>query len=45
VTGVRKWHKLPAAAQTYLERIASLAGIPLRLVSVGPEREQVVEKS
>jgi len=41
---VRKWKDLPAAAQAYLERIASLAGVPIRLVSVGPEREQVVEK-
>ena len=41
---VRKWKDLPAAAQAYLERIASLAGVPVRLVSVGPEREQVVEK-
>ena len=45
VSGVRKWQELPPAAQVYLDRIASLAGVPLRLVSVGPEREQVVEKS
>jgi adenylosuccinate synthase len=44
VSGLRKWDELPSAAQTYLERIASLAGVPIRLVSVGPEREQVVEK-
>jgi adenylosuccinate synthase len=41
---IRKWSDLPAAARVYLERIESLAGIPIRLVSVGPEREQVVEK-
>ena len=40
---VRDWKGLPAAAQAYLEQIASLAGVPIRLVSVGPEREQVVE--
>jgi adenylosuccinate synthase len=44
VGGVREWKGLPAAAQAYLEQIASLAGVPIRLVSVGPEREQVVEK-
>jgi adenylosuccinate synthase len=44
VTGVRKWDDLPSAAQIYLDRIAGLAGVPIRLVSVGPEREQVVEK-
>ncbi len=44
VAAVRKWNELPSAAQIYLDRIASLAGVPIRLVSVGPEREQVVEK-
>ena len=41
---VRRWSELPPAAQAYLDRIASLAGVPIRLVSVGPERAQVVEK-
>ena len=44
VAAVRKWKELPPAAQAYLDRIALLAGVPIRLVSVGPEREQVVEK-
>ena len=44
VSGIRKWNDLPAAAQTYLDRIADLAGAPVRLVSVGPERTQVIEK-
>lgn len=39
---IRKWSDLPAAARGYLDAISSLAGIPVRLVSVGPEREQVV---
>lgn len=42
--GVRRWEALPAAARAYLERIAALTGADLRLVSVGPERGQVVEK-
>jgi len=45
VSAVRRWADLPPAAQTYLERVATLAGVPVRLVSVGPEREQVVELS
>ena len=45
VSVVRKWNELPSAAQAYLDRIAGLAGVPVRLVSVGPEREQVVEKT
>jgi adenylosuccinate synthase len=42
VSAVRTWEGLPAAAKTYLERVTSLAGVPVRLVSVGPEREQIV---
>ena len=41
---VRKWQELPLQAQEYLGHIASLAGVPVKLVSVGPERAQVVEK-
>ena len=44
VSGVRRWADLPSAAKNYLERVAGLAGVPLRLVSVGPERRQLVEK-
>jgi adenylosuccinate synthase len=44
VGGVRNWNELPSAARDYLDRIASLAGVPIRLASVGPERDQVVEK-
>jgi len=43
VSAVRTWADLPLAAKTYLERLASLAGVPVRLVSVGPEREQIVK--
>jgi adenylosuccinate synthase len=42
VSAVREWKNLPAAARTYLELVASLAGVPVRLVSVGAEREQIV---
>jgi adenylosuccinate synthase len=43
VGAIRKWAELPSAAQAYLELISNLAGVPIRLVSVGPEREQLVE--
>lgn len=45
VSALRKWVDLPSAARTYLDRIATLTGVPVRLVSVGPEREQVVDHS
>jgi adenylosuccinate synthase len=41
-SGCRRWQELPAAAQAYLRRIEELAGAPLRFVSVGPERSQMV---
>jgi adenylosuccinate synthase len=42
VRRVRQWGGLPAQARAYLEAVSRMAGIPLRLVSVGPEREQIV---
>lgn len=43
VTHVRKWKDLPKNAQKYLERISALAETPIKLVSLGPEREQILE--
>jgi adenylosuccinate synthase len=40
---VRAWEDLPAQARAYILRIEELSGVPVRLVSVGPERQQVVE--
>jgi adenylosuccinate synthase len=44
VSGVRNWEELPRTAQAYLDRVASLTGAPVRSVSVGPEREQIVDR-
>ena len=41
-TGARKWEDLPLNAQQYLRRIEQLAGAPIRYVSVGPERDQII---
>lgn len=43
VSDIRNWADLPAPARRYVERIAELTGVPVSQVSVGPEREQVVE--
>ena len=43
LTGVRSWTDLPKEAQAYLARIAEISGVPVCQVSVGPEREQVVD--
>jgi adenylosuccinate synthase len=39
---VRAWDELPANARTLLERIEELTGVPLGMVSVGPERSQTI---
>jgi len=39
---IRRWEDLPPAAQAYLRRIEELAGAPIRYVSVGPERDQII---
>jgi adenylosuccinate synthase len=41
----RSWEDLPRRARAYILRIEELSGVPIRMVSVGPEREQVVEIS
>jgi adenylosuccinate synthase len=38
----REWGALPPAAQAYLRRIEELIGVPIRYVSVGPKREQMI---
>ncbi len=42
---VRRWEDLPEAARAYILRIEELSGVPVRMVSVGPERTQIVEIS
>lgn len=38
----RKWEELPANAWAYLRRIEEVAGTPMRLISVGSSRDQIV---
>ena len=42
ISGARRLEDLPENAQRYLERLSSLAGLPVALVGVGPRREQTV---
>ncbi len=42
VQGARRWEDLPPAARQYLELIESYVGVPIWLVSVGPERSQTL---
>ena len=36
------WQSLPAAAKAYVTRLEELAGIPVSIVSVGPDRDQTI---
>lgn len=44
LTAIRKWGDLPEEARIYVEKIESLVGIPVTMVSVGPERSQVIRR-
>jgi adenylosuccinate synthase len=39
-SGIRSWGKLPSAARHYLKAISELTGAPIRMISVGPGRDQ-----
>jgi adenylosuccinate synthase len=42
ISTVRHWADLPTEAQAYLKRIEVLIDVPVRMASVGPERDQIV---
>ncbi len=42
ITNVRKFTDLPENAKNYIRRVEELTGTPVKLVSVGPEREQTI---
>jgi adenylosuccinate synthase len=41
--GARKLGDLPRAARSYLDRLEQLSGVPVRYVSVGTRRDQIIE--
>lgn len=43
VSSARVWSDLPESAQEYIRQIAAISHTPVRWVSVGPERGQVIE--
>jgi adenylosuccinate synthase len=42
ITGVREYARLPDAARRYVERIEALVGVPIDVISVGPDRDQTL---
>jgi adenylosuccinate synthase len=45
ITTARKLSDLPAAARRYIDRVGELVGLPVSVVSVGPDREQTIRLS
>ncbi|WP_376790868.1 adenylosuccinate synthase [Thermoflexus sp.] len=41
-SAARSWQELPEAARAYLRRLSELAGAPVRYISVGPGRDQIL---
>jgi adenylosuccinate synthase len=44
IAEARSWGELPSEARSYLERIENLVGVPIRRVSVGQDRDQILER-
>ncbi len=42
---ITRFEDLPGPARTYVDLIAELAGVPIRRLSVGPERDQTLESA
>lgn len=42
IGGARAFDELPSQARAYIARLEELAGVPVGLISVGPEREQTI---
>jgi adenylosuccinate synthase len=42
ISGARTYDELPPQARAYVARLEELAGVPVDIISVGPEREQTI---
>lgn len=40
--GITEYSKLPEETKRYVDRIEEIAGVPIKLISVGPSREQTI---
>lgn len=45
LSDIREYEKLPQQAKDYLARLEELLGVPISIVSVGPDREQTIYKN
>jgi adenylosuccinate synthase len=40
--GITEWDRLPRAARQYLERVQAFMGVPIDMVSTGPDRDHTI---
>ena len=40
--GIKRYEDLPGNARSYLDRLQSLVGVPITIISTGPDREQTI---
>ena len=40
--GINEYARLPAKARAYLERIQTICGVPIDMISTGPERDETI---
>ncbi|MFP4661749.1 MAG: adenylosuccinate synthase [Halanaerobiales bacterium] len=44
ITGITDYNLLPANAKKYINRIEELCGLPVKYISTGPERNEVIKR-
>jgi adenylosuccinate synthase len=44
ISGIRRFEQLPAPARSYVSRIEDRIGVPIRWISVGPQRDQLIDR-
>ncbi|NJB69166.1 adenylosuccinate synthase [Desulfobaculum xiamenense] len=42
ISTARTWEDLPEAARTYVKRVEEILGVPVSIISVGPDRDQTI---
>ena len=42
ISGIKSFNRLPRSAKIYLRRIEELTGVPIDIISVGPDRDQTI---
>jgi adenylosuccinate synthase len=42
ISGIKRFNRLPRNVKSYLQRIEELTGVPIGIISVGPDRDQTI---